>query len=148
MRELLPAAEGLAAALRSAKARNLLMKVQESVWELEREEPKVMSRKGLGRPLEDALAALRELHQAAIERVEAMAQDAAFLPPFPVLGPWAEGAEPDTISDIEQGLERETVRACLVSLRSIHQSTKSLSQRFTEVQRRLSAEQFADERDG
>ena len=149
VRALLPAAERLVAALRSAEAQNLLRKVQESVRALETQETEVKSSKGLEGPLEDALAAFRELHQAAVERVEAMAQNAAFLSPFPLLGPWGEEPEAEAVSDVQHGLaDQETVRAFVISLRSFYQSAKSLSQRFLDVQRRLSTEHFADERDG
>ena len=83
----------------------------------------------MGAPLEDASGALRRLHQAALEKAEALAQDAAFLAAIPKLGAGGQEAA-ESVSGLEPDVEAET------------------SEPFADVHNRLSAERpLVDERD-
>lgn len=145
IRELLPAAARLAAALDSPESQRLLTIVQKSVGQLEMDPAKVPDIKA---SLQSGLKALRSLHQDAIERAEAIMEADKFLPGPAEMGPW-EQTSTEALLGGEQGPEGTAVSPLMTNLRSFHQIAVKMSRRLADVHARMSVlRTFKGERDG
>lgn len=147
VRGLLPVAKKLASLVAWTESKQLLSRVQESVGALEAQPAETQDSKNLEEALENGLDALRKLHEAAIERADAIMQTEISRSASGLMGLDVEEA-PEAISEIDEEIEAETVRPFMTFLHSLHERDDGLCCLLGNVRVRLSkGGRFADEQD-
>ncbi|CDJ43330.1 hypothetical protein, conserved [Eimeria tenella] len=147
VRGLLPLAVRLALALDSQESQVLLDGARESVKKAEAAGASATKEAGREMHLDNAVQALRRLHQMSLQQAQALAKAGSKVPNFSLLDQDESGGVMTALlSDIIEG---EAVFPFVVYLRSLQQSAINVCQKFDVAHKRLlMSARFANEADG